>query len=45
MTETRKYADRARYNIQAVARRRKKVRKMAIELLGGKCQICGYQKC
>ncbi len=45
MSEKRKYADRAQYNIQSVAKRRKKVREMAIELLGGKCQNCGYSKC
>jgi len=45
MAETRKYADRAQYLIQAVANRRKKIREMAIEGLGGKCQICGYSKC
>jgi len=42
--ETRKYKDRARYNIEAVTKRRKKLKQMAIELKGGKCQICGYNK-
>jgi len=45
MVEKRKYADRAQYNIKAVAKRRKRVRQMAIEMLGGKCQVCGYKKC
>ena len=45
MTETRKYANRAQNNIKAVAKRRKRVKEMAIERLGGKCQICGYNKC
>lgn len=40
--DTRKYADRREYNIQAVGRRRKKLRQMAIDLLGGKCSVCGY---
>ncbi|OGC91777.1 hypothetical protein A3D85_02130 [Candidatus Amesbacteria bacterium RIFCSPHIGHO2_02_FULL_47_9] len=31
--------------IQAVAKRRRKVKEMAIEYKGGKCQICGYSKC
>lgn len=45
MAEKRKYADRAQANILAVAKRRKRVREMAIELLGGECQVCGYCKC
>ena len=44
MREVRKYSDRKRYLIQAVAKRRKKVRSMAIEHLGGKCAKCGYSK-
>jgi len=43
--ETRTYRDRARYNIEAVTKRRKKLKAMAVELKGGKCQICGYEKC
>jgi len=43
--ERRKYADRAEYLIEAVAKRRRKVKEMAIEYLGGMCQICGYNKC
>ena len=45
MSDKRKYADRAQNNIKAVAKRRRKVREMAIERLGGMCQICGYNKC
>lgn len=45
MTEKRKYADRPRQNIEAVTKRRKRVRVMAIEMLGGGCKICGYSKC
>ena len=45
MTEKRKYADRAQANILAVAKRRKRVREMAVEKLGGKCQVCGYNRC
>jgi hypothetical protein len=44
MTEKRKYADRREYLIKAVAKRRRKVKLMAIEHKGGKCQICGYSK-
>ena len=42
--ETRTYADRRKYIIQAVSKRRRKVRLMAIEYLGGKCIRCGYNK-
>lgn len=45
MREKRKYADRAKYLIVVVAKRRKKIRDMAIEFKGGKCNICGYDKC
>ncbi len=43
--ETRTYADRAEYIKAAVAKRRKKIRLMATEYLGGKCQLCGYNTC
>ncbi|MEX0594755.1 MAG: hypothetical protein WD157_01500 [Patescibacteria group bacterium] len=43
--ERRTYADRAEYLIKAVAKRRRKIKEMAIEYLGGKCQICGYNRC
>ncbi len=43
--EKRTYADRAEYMREAVKRRRKKLRQMAREYLGGKCAICGYNKC
>lgn len=45
MKETRKYADRAEYLKKAVAKRRKKIRQMAVEYKGGKCKLCGYDKC
>jgi hypothetical protein len=41
----RTYADRREYIIQAVAKRRRKIRQMAIEYLGGKCINCGYSRC
>jgi len=43
--DKRKYADRAEYLKMAVDRRRKKIRAMAVEYKGGKCSICGYNKC
>lgn len=45
MADKRKYADRAKYLIRAVAKRRKKVREMAINYKGGRCMLCGYKKC
>jgi 5-methylcytosine-specific restriction endonuclease McrA len=43
--EKRTYADRREYLIKAVAKRRRKMRQMALEYGGGKCKICGYKKC
>ncbi len=43
--DTRRYADRREYLIVAVRKRRKKVRQMAIEYKGGRCQSCGYDSC
>lgn len=44
MAENRKYADRREELIKAVAKRRRKIKFLAIEYKGGKCQICGYNK-
>jgi predicted HNH restriction endonuclease len=44
MPEKRKYADRREENILAVAKRRRRVKTLAIESKGGKCQVCGYNK-
>jgi len=44
MADKRKYADRREELIKAVAKRRRKVKLLAIESKGGKCQICGYSK-
>ncbi len=43
--DRRKYADRAPYLKQAVNRRRKELRHKAIVYKGGRCSICGYNKC
>lgn len=45
MKEKRTYADRAEYLIDAVRKRRKKLREMAIKYKGGACYICGYKSC
>jgi 5-methylcytosine-specific restriction endonuclease McrA len=42
--EKRTYADRREYFIMAVSRRRRRIKEKAIELMGGKCQICGYDR-
>ena len=43
--DRRGYADRRQYLIAAVHKRRRKIRAMAIEYKGGKCEMCGYNKC
>ncbi len=45
MAEKRKYTDRREYLIEAVKKRRKKIRQMALDRLGGKCSRCGYDQC
>jgi len=39
------YKDRAAYMIAAVSRRRKRLKEMALESKGSRCQFCGYNKC
>lgn len=43
--EKRTYADRREYMVMAVSQRRKKLREMARDYKGGKCIVCGYNKC
>jgi len=43
--DKRKYIDRRDYLIDAVQKRRKKVREMAIKYKGAKCINCGYDRC
>ena len=45
MPDRRTYADRSEYLKQAVTNRRRKVREKLVEYKGGKCIICGYDKC
>ena len=45
MKEKRTYKDRAQYIKAAVSKRRKKIKQMAVEYKGGKCESCGYNKC
>jgi len=44
MPDNRKYRDRREALIKAVTKRRRKIKVMAIEYKGNKCQICGYSK-
>lgn len=44
MGDKRKYADRREELIRAVAKRRRKIKTMAIAYKGDKCQVCGYSK-
>ena len=37
--------ERLKRNSEAVKRRGRKVKQMAVEYKGGKCKICGYNKC
>lgn len=45
MSDKRTYADRAEYLKKAVAKQKRKLRRMSVEYLGGKCQVCGYESC
>ncbi|OGG06193.1 hypothetical protein A2872_04460 [Candidatus Gottesmanbacteria bacterium RIFCSPHIGHO2_01_FULL_42_12] len=45
MPEKRTYADRREYLKIAVTKRRRKLKQMVTEYKGGKCSICGYNKC
>jgi transcription elongation factor Elf1 len=45
MAERRTYQERRKYLLKAVQRRREKVRRMAVEYKGGRCQVCGHERC
>ena len=45
MAEKRTYQERRKYLLKAVQRRREKVRLMAVEYKGGRCQVCDYDRC
>ena len=44
MKDKRTYADRREELILAVAKRKRKIKALALEYKGGKCQLCGYTK-
>ena len=43
--DRRCYTDRRTYLIDAVRKRRKRVRLMAVQYKGGRCSRCGYDRC
>ena len=43
--DKRRYSDRKAYLIEAVKKRRRRVRELAVEAKGGKCSRCGYDRC
>ena len=43
--DKRAYSDRRQYLIKAVHKRRKKIRQMAVDYKGRKCERCGYDRC
>ena len=45
MPDKRTYADRREYTIAAVTKRRAKLLEKALEYKGGKCSVCGYDRC
>lgn len=44
MKDRRTYADRREELIKAVAKRRRKLKTLAIQYKGSQCQICGYSR-
>lgn len=45
MAERRPYRDRRHYLINAVRKRRKGMRRKALEYKGARCEECGYDRC
>lgn len=43
--ENRTYANRRKYLISAVKKRRKVLRLKSLEYKGNRCEICGYSRC
>ena len=44
MRDNRTYADRREYNIAHMKKRRKQLKLMAVQHMGGKCMRCGYNR-
>jgi hypothetical protein len=45
MVEKRTDKERRQYLLKAMQSRREKVRLMTVSYKGGRCQICGYDRC
>ena len=45
MSAKRTYADRREYLKRAVIKRRKLLKQKALEYKGGRCELCGYNRC
>jgi len=45
MADTRRYRDRKKYLTEAVSKKRKVVKLWSIKYKGGRCIVCGYDKC
>ncbi len=45
LAERRSYGDRRQYLINAVRKRRKDIRRKALEYKGSRCEHCGYDRC
>ena len=45
MPDKRTYADRREYLKRAVIKRRKLLKQKALEYKGGRCELCGYNRC
>lgn len=45
MSEKRTYNQRRESIKRAVVKRRRKIRELAVDYLGGKCALCGYDRC
>lgn len=43
--DSRTYKDRREYLIDAVRKRRKQIRIKSVEYKGGRCEVCGYNRC
>lgn len=44
MKQKRTYASRKAYMVQAVSKRRKRVKEMVVKYKGGACVLCGYHR-
>lgn len=45
MKDKRTYSKRKESNKKSVNKRRKQNKKLLVEYKGGKCELCGYNKC